>query len=154
MKSSLFLLALSIFIGCNNNDDDEFPSLTISPILIGHGDLYGNGKEDITKQNLIISSNKAWTELINKMNSVNNETDNFTETEIDFSHFTLLAVFDEIKMSGGYTIEVTSVVENRNDLTVTIRRLSPKGGVYTVITQPFHIVKIPITDKKIIFNEI
>jgi len=153
MKSLLLLLVLSIFIGCNNKDDDFLP-LTISPILIGDGNLYGNGKENITKQNLIISSNNTWAELTNKMNSANNETDNFTETEIDFSHFILLAAFDEIKMSGGYTIEIISVVENRNNLTVTIRRQAPKGSVYTVITQPYHIVKIPITDKRIIFNEI
>ena len=153
MKNLLFLLVHSIFIGCDNRDDD-FVSLTISPILIGDGNLYGNGKENITKQNLIISSNKAWTELTNKMNSVNKVTDNFTETEIDFSHFILLSAFDEIKMAGGYAIEITSIVENRHDLTVTLRRLAPKGGVYTVITQPYHIVKIPITDKRIIFNEI
>ncbi len=153
MKNLLLLLALSIFIGCNTNDDDEFLSLTISPQLIGIGNLYGNGKENITKQNLVISNSKAWTELMNNMNSVNNETDNFTETEIDFSHFMLLVAFDEIKMSGGYTIEIANVVENLNDLTITIRRLSPKGGVYTVITQPYNIVKVPKTDKRIILNE-
>jgi len=152
MKSLLFLFALTIFIGCNNNDDEFFP-LTISTTLIGNGNLYGYGKENITKQNLIISSNKAWSELMNKMNSANNETENFTETEIDFTNFIILAVFDEIKMSGGYTIDITNVVENQNDLTVTIQHLSPNGGVYTVITQPFHIVKIPITKKKIFFNE-
>lgn len=153
MKSLLFLLVLSIFIGCDNKDDD-FVSLTISPILIGDGNLYGNGKENLTKQNLIISNNNAWTELMDKMNSANNETANFTETEIDFSHFILLAAFDEIKMSGGYAIEITSIVENRHDLTVTIRRHAPEGVVYTVITQPYYIVKIPTTDKRIIFNEI
>lgn len=153
MRSLLFLLALSILVGCNNKDDD-FVSLTISPVFIGNGNLFGNGDENITKQNLIISSNKAWTELMNKMNSVNNETDRFIETEIDFSNFILLAVFDEIKMNGGYAIEVTGIVENQNNLTVTIRRLSPKGGAYAVITQPYHIVKIPRTGKRIIFNEI
>ena len=153
MKSLLFLLVLTIFIGYDNKDDD-FISLTISPILIGDGNLYGNGKENITKQNLIISSNNGWTDLMDKMNSANNETDHFTKTEIDFSHFILLAAFDEIKMSGGYAIEITSIVENRHDLTVTIHRHMPNGGVYTVITQPYYIVKIPTTDKRIIFNEI
>ena len=153
MKSLLFLLVLTIFIGCNKNDD-EFLSFTISPILIGNGDLGGNGKENITKQKLIISSNETWVELMNKMNSVNYETANFTETEIDFSNFIILAVFDEIKMSGGYTIEFTSVVENQNNLTVTIHLLSPKGVAPGVITQPYHIVKIPKTEKIIFFNEI
>ena len=146
-------MALTTFIGCTNQNDESL-SLIISPILIGEGNLYGNGKENIAQQNLIISSNNAWTDLTDKINSANNETDNFTETEIDFSHFILLAAFDEIKMSGGYAIEITSIVETRYDLTVTIRRHAPKGGVYTVITQPYHIVKIPTTDKRIIFNKI
>jgi hypothetical protein len=153
MKSLLFLLALTIFFGCNNNDD-EFLPLTIAPTLIGNGNLYGNGEENITKQNLIISRNNEWTELMSKMNTVNNETDNFTETEIDFSNFILLAVFDEIKRNGGYTVAIKNVVENKNDLTVTIQHLAPNGRVSTVITQPYHIVKIHKTEKKIIFNEI
>ena len=153
MKGLLVILVLTIFIGCIKNDD-EFLSFTISPILIGNGDLGGNGKENITKQKLIISSNETWVELMNKMNSVNYETANFTETEIDFSNFIILAVFDEIKMSGGYTIEITSVVENQNNLTVTIHLLSPKGVAPGVITQPYHIVKIPKTEKIIFFNEI
>jgi len=55
-------------------------------------------------------------------------------------------------MNGGYTIDITGVVENKNDLTVTIRNLSPNGAVYTVITQPYHIVKIPKTEKRIVFR--
>ena len=151
MKDLIFLLALTFIVGCNKNDD-EFIPLTISPTLIGHGNLYGNGQEKITKQNLIITSNKAWTELMTKINSANSETDSFIETEIDFSNFILLAVFDEIKMNGGYTIDITGVVENKNDLTVTIRNLSPNGAVYTVITQPYDIVKIPKTEKRIVFR--
>lgn len=87
-----------------------------------------------------------------KINSANSETDSFIETEIDFSNFILLAVFDEIKMNGGYTIDITGVVENKNDITVTIRNLSPNGAVYTVINQPYHIVKIPKTEKRIVFR--
>ncbi|HAQ19423.1 MAG TPA: hypothetical protein DCR40_09365 [Prolixibacteraceae bacterium] len=65
-----------------------------------------------------------------------------------------LAAFDEIKMNGVYKIEITGIVENQNDLTTTIRRSSPKGVVDTVITRPYHIVKIPKTEKAIIYNEI
>jgi hypothetical protein len=154
MKLVLFLLVLTIFIGCKNKDVDEFLPITISTTLVASDNLYGNGKENIKRQNLIISSNNEWTELMNKMNSANNVTDSFTETEIDFSNFIILALFDEIKMNGGYTIEIAGVVENRNDLTVNVRHLSPNGGVYAVITQPYCIVKISKTEKKIIFLEI
>ena len=151
MKRFLFLFALTIFIGCNNNDE-EFLPLTTSTTLVASGNLYGNGGENITRQNLIIQNNNEWIELMNKMNSVNNVTDNFTETEFDFSNFTIIALFDDIKMYGGYSIEIESVVENRSDLIAIIRHRSPNGIAPTVITQPYVIVKIPKTEKKIIFK--
>ena len=151
MKRLLFLFALTIFIGCNNNDE-EFLSLTTSTTLVASGNLYRNGGENITRQNLIIQNNNEWIELMNKMNSVNNVTDNFTGTEFDFSNFIILALFDDIKMYGGYSIEIESVVENRSDLIAIIRHRSPNGIAPTVITQPYVIVKIPKTEKKIIFK--
>jgi hypothetical protein len=154
MKLLFSLLLISTLSGCNNNDVDEFLPMSISTTLVASDNLYGNGKENIARQNLIIQSNKEWTELMNKMNSANKVTDSFTETEIDFSNFTILALFDEIKMNGGYTIEIAGVVENRNDLTINVCHLSPNGGVYAVITQPYCIVKIPKTEKKIIFKGI
>jgi hypothetical protein len=154
MKLLFSLLLISTLSGCNNNDVDEFLPMSISTTLVASDNLYGNGKENIARQNLIIQSNKEWTELMNKMNSANKVTDSFTETEIDFSNLIILALFDEIKMNGGYTIEIAGVVENRNDLTINVCHLSPNGGVYAVITQPYCIVKIPKTEKKIIFKGI
>ncbi|MEI6142230.1 MAG: protease complex subunit PrcB family protein [Mariniphaga sp.] len=104
------------------------------------------------KQNLVIASNLAWTELIGKMNSVNNETRNFTETDIDFSKFIVLAIFDEVKGSGGYSITIKGILENQDNLTVTVLQTSPTGSSLAVMTQPYCIVKIPVTTKKIIFN--
>ena len=152
MKLTFFLLTLAVFIGCNSNVDDASLAVPISTTLIASGNLYGNGGENIPMQNMIISNNKEWTELMNKLNSVNNVTDNFTETEFDFSNFTIIALFDDIKMYGGYSIEIESVVENRSDLIAVIRHLSPNGIAPTVITQPYFIVKIPKTEKRIIFK--
>lgn len=154
MKLTFFLLTLAVFFGCNSTVDDAFLPVPIATTLVASGNLYGNGGENIPMQNMIISNNKDWTELMNKLNSVNNVTDNFTETEFDFTNFTIIALFDDIKMLGGYSIEIESVVENPNDLTVTIRHQSPNGIAPTVITQPFFILKIPKTEKRIIFKNL
>ncbi len=53
--------------------------------LIAKENLHGNGAEGISEQNLIISDQTTWNDLITQMNSVNNVSDNFTETDIDFS---------------------------------------------------------------------
>lgn len=148
MKRLTLLLLSLLFISCNKND------LKVGPLettLISKGELYGNGQENITKQNLAISNSADWNELMEKMNSVNNVTQNFTETSLDFSRYLILAVFDEIKMNGGHSIDITNVTESKNDITVKIENLL-SGNLTTVITQPFHIVKIPRIEKTIIFK--
>ena len=151
MKNRLFLFTVVLLMGCAGINVD-FQSIAISPTKIGAGNLYGNGNEKITKQNLIISTKMAWSELMGKMNSVNNETHNFAETDIDFSKFIVLALFDEVKGSGGYSLNITGILENQDNVTVAVQSISPTGNVFLVMSQPYCIVKIPNTAKKIIFN--
>jgi hypothetical protein len=151
MKKTLLLFIVALFIGCSGTNLN-FQSILISPIQIGVGNLYGNGNEKITKQNLVISNNLAWTELMVKMNSVNNETQNLNETNIDFSKFVVLAIFDEVKVSGGYSISIKGILENQDNLTVTVQHTAPAGYAYAVMTQPYCIVKIPVTTKEIFFE--
>ena len=60
----------------------------------------------------------------------------------------VIAVFLEIKPTG-WEVEINGVVENENNITIIKEEMELDN---TVITQPFHIVKIPITDKEIIFE--
>jgi hypothetical protein len=114
--------------------------------------LYGAGSEGIAKQNLAIQTQEEWNNLITAMNSVNNVSNNFTETDIDFSKYQVLAIFDEVKGSGGWSIDITGVTEYQDEIIVTVENLQ-KGGTATVMTQPYYIVKIPKSDKKIIFDD-
>lgn len=82
------------------------------------------------------------------MNTNNNVSDNFSETNIDFDNYMVIAVFLEIKPTG-WEVEINGVVENENNITIIKEEMELDN---TVITQPFHIVKIPITDKEIIFE--
>lgn len=118
-------------------------------LVIAQGNL--NGSENIEKSNLIIQDNTSWEGLINKMNSVNNVSNKFIETNIDFSSYTLIAVFDEVYGNGGHSIDVISVKENDFNVIVKLDRLL-KGDLTSVITQPFQIIKIPKTTKQIIFE--
>ena len=150
-REILILFAFILLMGCIN-PINGFQSFAISPVQIGSGNLYGNGNEKITKQNLVVASNLAWTELMARMNSVNNETHTFTETDVDFSKFIVLAIFDEVKGSGGYSISIKGIQENQDNMTVTVQQTAPAGSAFAVMTQPYCIVKIPVTTKKIIFN--
>ena len=132
---------------------NPFTPIAIAPVSIGQGSLYGAGSEGITKQNLVITDQTAWDNLVTAMNSVNNESRNFTETTIDFSKYQVLAVFDHVKGSGGWSIDMTDVTEYRDEIVVTVENLQ-KGDATRLITQPYHIVKMPVSDKKIVFKEV
>lgn len=148
MKQLILIITL-ILLSCSSNDDNGNKNANFS--LIGQSELNGNGVENIGKSNIVIENTTSWNDLINKMNTVNNVSDNFTETDIDFSQYLVIAVFDEIYSNGGHSIDVVSIVENEINLVVKVDNLLT-GDDTQIITQPFHIVKISKTEKQVIFE--
>ncbi|MFT4643799.1 MAG: hypothetical protein ACI8ZX_000195 [Planctomycetota bacterium] len=148
MKNILLILTIAL-ISCSSNDDNLNKNINFS--LIGQGQLHGNGAENIEKSSLVITNTSSWNELIDKMNTANNVSDDLAETDIDFSQCLIIAVFDNIYSNGGHSIDIISIVENEINITVKVDKLMA-GDDTQVITQPFHIVKIPQTEKPIIFK--
>ncbi|NGX84303.1 hypothetical protein G3A46_08250 [Aequorivita sp. KMM 9714] len=149
MKNVLIILLTILVFSCNTDDDTKIVS--IQSILISKDNLYGNGGEGINKQNIVITDDGVWNDLITQMNTINNVSDNFSETEIDFSEYTVIAVFDEIKGNGGHSLEL-NITSNPENIMVNITDLAPNGNATTVITQPYHIVKIKKTVLPIVFE--
>ena len=85
---------------------------------------------------------------MSQMNSVNNVTDSFFVTDINFDTYLVIAVFLEVK-SSGWEVLINSITENENSLVV---RTNENQFDSSVITQPFSIVKIHKTEKQIQFN--
>lgn len=150
MKNVLIILLSILVLSCSS-DNDNLEITNVESTLIAKDNLYGNGAEGIAEQNLIISSQTIWNDLITQMNSINNVSDNFTETDIDFSEYIIIAVFDGIKGNGGHSLELNIMVNSEN-IMVNVIDLIPEGNATTVITQPFHIVKIRNSDLPIIFE--
>ena len=153
MKYILITLIGLTFLSCKK-DEAEKLDLPSEVTEIYKGSLFGAGDEDIPMQNILIENESDWEDLMTKMNTVNDETSNFSETDIDFVNYMVLAVFTDVKSSGGYSIEINDVVENTNSIEATVVNSSPDSGgmVLTVITQPYHIVKVPKRDKPVIFQ--
>ena len=144
---TLFLtLGILVFTSCDNDDNSEFESTEMNFTEIGKGALYGSGQEGISQSNVIISNTNDWQNLISQMNSVNNVSDNFTETDINFNEFSVFAIFLEVK-SSGWEIETETVTENQNSISISTLETEYATAV---ITQPFSIIKIPKTNKSII----
>jgi len=146
---SIFLLSVLV-LNCDSNDAQS-RMINIESTLIAKDNLYGNGDEGVVQQNLVISDQSTWTALIDQMNSVNNVSDNFAEIDINFSEYMIIAVFDEIKGNGGHSLAL-NIRSNSEHIIVNITDLVPEGNATTVITQPFHIVKILKSDLPILFE--
>ncbi len=155
MKPIFLIFLLVAFVSCQSDEiaPETSKDITFTKNLdfsvVAQGNL--NGSENIEKSNLIIQNNTSWEGLINKMNSVNNVSNKFIETNIDFSRYTIIAVFDEVYGNGGHSIDVITVKENDFNVIVKLDRLL-KGNLASVITQPFQIIKVPKTAKQIIFE--
>lgn len=145
---TLFLLSLLLTLNCENDDENTQTETAVKYSEIAKGALFGNGEEGIAKSNLVISVQTDWENLMNQMNSVNNVTDDFVETEIDFNNFEIIVVFLEVK-GNGWEIEISEITENESLIFVSTTEME---FATSVMNQPFHIVKIPVTEKTIIFE--
>lgn len=74
--------------------------------------------------------------------------------EVDFNQEMVIAVFFGSIASGGYTIEITKVIENKTNLVVFVKEIIPGKGciVSEGETSPYHIIKIQKVNKEVIFN--
>ena len=111
---------------------------------ISKGTLFGNGIEGILEEKFTIKNEKQWQVFLNKINSVNNVSLSFTETNINFSNYIIICVFDTIRNTGGYAIEIERVFVEKKNLNIVYNKKEPgpMEMVTTIITQPYHIVKI------------
>lgn len=119
---------------------------------IAKGNLYGSGSEGIASQNLVIDNETDWKALMQQMDSVNKVSESFSETRIDFSEYIVVAVFDEVRGSGGYSLEL-KVDSNAKNKVIHVISQAPQGNAASVMTQPYIIIKMPKTDLPILFQE-
>lgn len=151
----LLLAVLSLNTGCGVKKEvnkDFFEPSQIEFQLIGKGVLHGAGIEGIIEGNQIIVDEVEWDVLRGKMDISNNVSDNFSKRKIDFEKQQIIACFDKVRSSGGYTITVESVEEFSDSIVVKIERSAPTGMTTSIMTQPYYIVVIPASTKRILFE--
>ena len=150
MKTIILILSVFLTTSCSNDDDNKVTaqSTPIAFTEIGKGALFGNGSEGVVQSNMIINNTTDWQNLMNQMNSVNNVTDEFSETNIDFNTYIVIAIFLDVK-GNGWEVEISSIEENTSNVMVSKTKTE---FINSVITQPFHIVRIPVTSKEIVFE--
>lgn len=151
MKINTFAVLISIVVLSCISNRKHSGIREIDFTLIAKNNLYGDGNEGLTKQNKVITDKSTWEQLITQMNSVNNVSDDFSETEIDFSQYTVIVIIDEIRGSGGYSLDL-DIKGNQDSMLVNVTHVEPEGTSTSEITQPFYIVKVEKNDSPVIFK--
>ena len=148
---NMFLILFTVLSICScskNGDNQVFPQSKEFDVIY-NGVLSGNGSEGITQSNMVINNTIDWENLMSQMNnSFNTVTDNFSETDIDFDNYLIIAVFLDVKPSG-WEVKITNITENESSLVVSTNEAQ---FISSEITQPFSIVKIRRTEKAIEFE--
>src|SRR4030067_1952274 len=100
----------------------------------------------------VITNTEDWSDLWYKVHS----PDKYSKIDlpkVDFTKETVIGVFQGEKNKGGYLIEIKKIVEDKQDLNVYVNEISPhpRAAVTFAFTQPYHIIKLQKTGKKVKF---
>jgi hypothetical protein len=148
MKTIITIIFSLLLVGCPKNEEGGFTSLS-------KGSLFGNGAEGFKKENIVISSKEEWKSFLLKVDTTNKVSKTFENT-IDFSKEMVIICIDKVRNSGGFSIEIIEVVTESDTFLIKVKTEGPKpmSMVTSVMIQPYHIVKIKKTNKKIKFIEL
>jgi hypothetical protein len=148
MKTIITIIFSLLLVGCPKNEEGGFTSLS-------KGSLFGNGAEGFKKENIVISSKEEWKSFLLKVDTTNKVSKTFENT-IDFSKEMVIICIDKVRNSGGFSIEIIEVVKEGDTFLIKVKKEGPKpmSMVTSVMIQPYHIVKIKKTNKKIKFLEL
>lgn len=144
----IFSILLVFLTSCEN---DDLPQSDVAYSSVAKGDSFPND-ESTAQTHLVIKDTKTWNNLMTKMSAPNNLVKDFKETNIDFNNYQIVAVIDRTQGSGGHSIEITKMAENRNMIIVKVEKLK-NGNLSSRLSRPYDIVKIEKTTKKVIFEQ-
>ena len=142
------------FFACNEKENCE-PFILIAQRSLG-------GSEGIPQQNIVVKTQKEWESFKTLMDtgyyqgySSVKETDSFSETEIDFDMYQIIAAISDRLPDPCWGMKIACIAEHIDKIVVTIQISSLRGRnvvCFDMQHQPYHIVKIPATAKNIEFN--
>lgn len=103
------------------------------------------------RKDYVIKDNSEWSNLWDIVNSIRRPLPALPVA--DFNNEMIIAVFQGAHSTGGYSTEITRIIEKDSSIEVFVKETSPSPGdmVAQVFTQPYHIVKIKKTDKQVLF---
>lgn len=103
-------------------------------------------------QNVAIRDKAAWQQLWNQVHSIRMPKPELPA--VNFDEQMVIGVFQGQQRTGGFDIEIVDMYDAPAQRVVKVRELKPDaGGMVTMaLTQPYHLVIVPTTDKPVTFQ--
>ncbi len=145
-KFTLLFIMTLMASGCSSSTD-YFDTTPIESELIAQGNLPRIGADNISNQYFSLRNQTDWVNFINRIDPLKESSSELSQQNIDFSKYIVIAVVDEVRSTSGYKIDL-EIETNNKQIFIGSRRSSPdpEEFVLTVLTQPYHIVKIAKTN--------
>jgi hypothetical protein len=145
-KFTLLILTFLTVYSCSTPNDSS-NMINVESELIAKGDLSGIGTEDISNQYFSLTDQTEWVNFISQIDAINEVSSEFSQQNIDFSKYVVIAVIDEIRNTSGYAIDL-EIKTNYEQIYIGSSLSSPDSDeiVLPVLSQPYHIVKIAKTN--------
>ncbi|SFQ61537.1 hypothetical protein SAMN05444144_11032 [Flavobacterium akiainvivens] len=149
----MFALFFAALTSCQDDEGTVLTEpVTVEFTAVQQGALSG---EPLDAANFVINTSQEWNAFKSVANSAYGIAgyDVFEGVAVDFEQYTALAVIDQWWGNGGYSVQITSVIDNGGEINVGIDHASvEEGNVTSVHCQPFHVIKIPKTTLPVVFE--
>jgi hypothetical protein len=111
----------------------------------------GSSSQILQPREVVLRDAEAWAALWRAHSAVATPP-----APIDFSRYMLVGIFLGTRPSAGYAVDITAVSSRDGTTTVDYRERQPGPGVIAaqVLTSPFHVVRIPATDQRVVFRQV
>ncbi|KQB42998.1 protease complex subunit PrcB family protein [Flavobacterium aquidurense] len=155
-------LMLSLFIAfgfsaCSLNNDDlkvdcgasEDKAFTGFPLLCS----YSINTLPTNPNAILVGSEEKMKTLFTKHE---NSCPNATDTPIDFTKDMLVGIFAGLKPTNGYSIKITTIVENKCEILINYYEKAPQAGetLVSAPSYPSDFILIPRSSKAVLFNKV
>lgn len=149
MKQLNTILLLCVFvISCSSSDNNATVMQNTQLVAKGYF-MPQNGEFNPNDQYLAITSQNQWDNIIGTLQDADPDIlEGFTETDIDFNAFEVIAVIQ--KKNSSTTVDITNVAETQNNIIVTVKNLSQSA--IQDVAYPYHFIKIEKSNKPVVFE--
>ena len=146
MKNLIILISISLFLISCVKEDLLLSKIDYTDVAIGSI----SRALEVEQKKIIIREEAEWEELKLELGIGSNlgMENKFFELHIDFNKYIILAVIER-SWGNATNVQINEINEYENKISIFYNIIHSDAPA---VTQPFHIVKIPSTKKRILFN--